>query len=209
VKTQEIGDVVSAVAEESARAVGLIERGSTTAERGVALSGEAGNALEAITTATRASGDRIHEIVGAVHQQATGAEEVASIMGRLNADLAGIRDASEQEAQKSESVRGISSAIQEIAQSVQRGAEEQVSNAGHIAGGIEAVSVSTNEINAALGAQSEACDQVASFLESMLGQNRETESSVGNLNRTMRELLAEATDLRAAVERFVLEEKTS
>ena len=61
-------------------------------------------------------------------------------------------------------------------------------------------------MKAALGAQSEACDQVASFLEHMLGQNRETESSVGHLDRTMRELLAEAADLRAAVERFALEE---
>jgi methyl-accepting chemotaxis protein len=208
-KTQEIGDVVSAVTAEAAQAVGLIERGTTSAERGVALSSEAGNALEAITTAIRASGDRIHEIVGAVHQQATGAAEVASLMERLNADLGGIRDASEKEAHQSESVRGISSAIQEIAQSVHRGAEEQVSNASHIAGGIEAVSASTNQINAALGAQSEACDQVASFLENMLGQNRETESSVGHLDTTMRELLAEAADLRTAVERFVLEKETS
>jgi methyl-accepting chemotaxis protein len=155
------------------------------------------------------SGDRIHEIVGAVHQQAMGAEEVASLMESLNADLAGIRDASEHEARQSESVQGISSAIQEIAQSVQRSTEEQVTNASHISGGIETVSASTSQINAALSAQSEACDQVASFLESMLGQNRETESSVGHLDRTMRELLAEAADLRAAVERFVLEDETS
>jgi methyl-accepting chemotaxis protein len=208
-KTQEIGDVVSAVTEEAARAVGLIERGTASAERGVALSSEAGNALEVISTAIRASGDRIHEIVGVVHQQAMGAEEVALLMERLNADLAGIRDASDEETRQSENVRGISSAIQEIARSVHRGAEEQVSNASHIAGGIETVSVSTNQINAALGAQSEACDQVASFLERMLGQNRETESSVGHLDRTMRELLAEAADLRTAVERFVLEEEAS
>jgi len=208
-KTQEIGDVVSAVTEEAARAVGLIERGTASAERGVALSSEAGNALEAISTAIRASGDRIHEIVGVVHQQAMGAEEVALLMERLNADLAGIRDASDEETRQSENVRGISSAIQEIARSVHRGAEEQVSNASHIAGDIETVSVSTNQIKAALGAQSEACDQVASFLERMLGQNRETESSVGHLDRTMRELLAEAADLRTAVERFVLEEEAS
>jgi methyl-accepting chemotaxis protein len=208
-KTQEIGDVVSSVTEEAAQAAGLIERGTASAEQGVALSSEAGNALEAIKTAIRTSGDRIHEIVGAVHQQAMGAEEVASLMEHLNSDLAGIRDASEHEARQSESVRGISSAIQEIAQSVQRGAEEQVTNASHIAGGIETVSASSVQINAALGAQSEACDQVASFLEHMLGQNRETERSVGHLDRTMRELLAEAADLRAAVEHFVLGEETS
>jgi methyl-accepting chemotaxis protein len=209
VKTGEIGDVVSAVAEEAARAADLIEQGTLSAERGVALSGEAGNALEAITAAIRSSGDRIHEIVEAVRQQATGAEEVASLMERLNAELAGIRDASEREARQSESVRAISSAIQEIAGSVQGGAREQVTNASHIAGSIETVSASTNQIQAALGAQSEACDQVAAFLERMLGQNRETESSVGHLNTTMRELLAEAADLRSAVERFVLEEETS
>ena len=209
VKTREIGDVVSAVAEEAARAAELIERGTASAERGVALSSEAGEALEAISGAIRSSGDRIHEIVEAVRQQATGAEEVASLMERLNAEFAGMRDASEREARQSESVRAISSTIQEIAGSVQGGAREQVTNASHIAGSIETVSASTNQIQAALGAQSEACDQVAAFLERMLGQNRETESSVGHLNTTMRELLAEAADLRAAVERFILEEETS
>jgi methyl-accepting chemotaxis protein len=208
-KTQEIGEVVSAVTEEAAQAVNLIERGTTSAERGVALSSEAGNALEAITTAIRASGERIHEIVAAVHQQALGAEEMASLMDHLNADLAGIRDASNEEARQSERVRGISSAIQEIAQSVHHGAEEQVSNASHIASGIETVSMSTSQINTALRAQSEACDQVVSFLEHMIGQNREAESSVGQLDQTMRDLLAEAEDLRAAVERFVLEGETS
>jgi methyl-accepting chemotaxis protein len=208
-KTQEIGEVVSAVTEEAAQAVDLIERGTTSAERGVTLSSEAGNALEAITTAIRASGERIHEIVGAVHEQALGAEEVASLMDRLNVDLGGIRDASDEEARESERVQGISSAIQEIAKSVHRGAEEQVSNASHIASGIDTVSASTSQINAALGAQSGACDQVVSFLEHMLGRNRETESSVEHLDRTMRELLAEAEDLRAAVERFVLEDESS
>jgi len=207
-KTQEIDGVVSSVTEEAERAASFIETGTSSVERGVDLSSEAGKALEAITTAIRESGDRIHEIVGVVHQQAKGAAEVASLMDQLNTDLGRIREASDEEARHGERVRGISGAIQEIAKSVHRSAEEQVNNASHLAGGIEVVSANTNQINEALGAQSRACDQVVSVLERMLGRNRDTESSVGNLDRTMHELQSEATDLRAAVERFVLE-KTS
>jgi hypothetical protein len=63
-----------------------------------------------------------------------------------------------------------------------------------------------HQINTALGAQSDACDQVVSVLESMLGRNRETEESGAKLDGTMRELVAEAVDLRAAVEHFTLDE---
>jgi methyl-accepting chemotaxis protein len=71
--------------------------------------------------------------------------------------------------------------------------------------GIETVGENTRQINAALGAQSNACDQVVTVLELMLGRNRDTEESGAKLNGAMRELVAEAIDLRAAVEHFTLE----
>ena len=88
-----------------------------------------------------------------------------------------------------------------------RSAEEQVKNATHLAGGIETVGENTRQINSALGSQSEACDQVVAVLELMLGRNRETEESGATLDGAMRELVAEAVDLRAAVEHFTLEDQ--
>jgi methyl-accepting chemotaxis protein len=208
-KTHEIDEVITSVGEEATRAVSCIERGTSSVERGVVLSREAGNALETITTATRESGGRIHEIVGAVQQQARGAAEVAALMDQLNSGLGRIREASDREAGQSERVRSIAAAIQEIATSVHGSAEEQVNNTSHLAGGIETVNANTHQIEKALGAQSQACDQVVSVLERMLGRNRDTEESVGNLDRTMRELLSEAVDLRVAVEHFVLEKTVS
>lgn len=205
-KTQEIDEVISAVADEANRAVSFIDRGTASVVKGVALSGEAGVALEAITESTHASGDRIHEIVKAVGEQARGAGEVSSLIEHLNEEFGQIRSASDEEAQQSERVRNLSEAIQEVAKSVVRSAEEQVKNATHLAGGIEKVGENTRQINAALGAQSNACDQVVTVLELMLGRNRETEESGAKLEGAMRELASEAVDLRAAVEHFALEE---
>jgi methyl-accepting chemotaxis protein len=204
-KAHEIDEVIASVGEEATRAVSCIERGTSSVERGVVLSREAGNALETITTATRGSGGRIHEIVGAVQQQARGAAEVAALVDQLNDGLGRIREASDREADQSERVRSIAAAIREIATSVHGGAEEQVNNANHLAGGIETVNANTHQIEKALGAQSQACDQVVSVLERMLGRNHDTEESAGSLDRTMRELLSEAVDLRVAVEHFTLE----
>ena len=130
-------------------------------------------------------------------------------MDQLNGGLGRIREASEREAGQSERVRSIAAAIQEITTSVHGSAEEQVDNTSHLAGGIETVNANTHQIEKALGAQSQACDQVVSVLERMLGRNRDTEESVGTLDRTMRELLSEAVDLRVAVEHFVLEKPVS
>ena len=205
-KTQEIDEVVSSVADEANSAVSFIDRGTASVVKGVELSGEAGVALEAITAATHESGDRIHEIVKAVREQAKGAGEVSSLIDHLNEEFGRIRSASDEEAQQSERVRDLSEAIQEVAKSVHRSAEEQVKNATHLAGGIETVGENTRQINTALGAQSDACDQVVAVLELMLGRNRETEESGAKLDGAMRELVAEAVDLRAAVEHFTLEE---
>ena len=205
-KTQEIDDVVSSVAAEANSAVSFIDRGTASVVKGVELSGEAGVALEAITAATHESGDRIHEIVKAVREQAKGAGEVASLIDHLNEEFGRIRSASDEEAQQSERVRDLSESIQEVAKSVHRSAEEQVKNATHLAGGIETVGENTRQINTALGAQSDACDQVVAVLELMLGRNRETEDSGAKFDDAMRELVAEAVDLRAAVEHFTLEE---
>jgi methyl-accepting chemotaxis protein len=205
-KTQEIDEVVSAVADGADRAVSFIDRGMASVVKGVELSGEAGVALEAITASTHESADRIHEIVGAVREQAKGASEVSALIDHLNEEFERIRSASEEEAQQSERVRDLSEAIQELAKSVHRSAEEQVKNATHLAGGIEAVGENTRQINTALGSQSEACDQVVAVLELMLGRNRETEESGAKLDGAMCELAAEAVDLRAAVEHFTLED---
>jgi methyl-accepting chemotaxis protein len=206
-KTQEIDEVVSSVADEADRAVSFIDRGTASVEKGVELSGEAGVALEAIASATHESGNRIHEIVGAVNAQAKGASEVSSLIDHLNEEFGRIRSASEEEAQQSERVRDLSESIQELAKSVHRSAEEQVRNATHLAGGIETVGENTRQINTALGSQSNACDQVVAVLELMLGRNRETEESGATLDGAMRELVAEAVDLRAAVEHFTLEDQ--
>jgi methyl-accepting chemotaxis protein len=205
-KTQEIDDVVSSVTEEAGRAVSFIDRGTQSVEKGVALSGHAGEALEAITASIQASGERIHQIVGAVREQAKGAGDVATLIDHLNEEFGRVRAASDEEAVQSERVRDLSVAIREISQSVHRSAEEQVKNATHLAGGIETVSENTRRIDSALGAQSRACDQVGAVLERMLGRNRDSEAGGSKLDGAMRELVSEAADLRAAVDRFEIEE---
>jgi methyl-accepting chemotaxis protein len=208
-RAREIGDIVTAVTEEAGQAVNLIENGFAAVDRGVALSGEAGVALDAVTVAIGESGDRIHEIVGAVHQQSRESAEVSSVMASLNSELARIRDSSEKQARESQRIAQTSTAIQEIARSVHSHAEDQAASTKHITSNVDEVSTSTAQINAALAAQSEACGQVVAFLEGMTSQTEAATDSASHLKQTMSSLSEQAASLRSMVARFTLSSEST
>jgi methyl-accepting chemotaxis protein len=83
--TKEIASVIGALQGETERAVRVIEQGSLSVEEGVALSAEAGSALEAITQAARDSGERSEQIVHAVRQQSWEASHMVDLMGQVSA----------------------------------------------------------------------------------------------------------------------------
>jgi methyl-accepting chemotaxis protein len=200
--TKEIATVIESLQQESSRAVGVIEQGSTAVENGVALSEEAGRSLVAINEAARESGERMREVGAAVSQQAAAAAQVAQLIEHVHQDLEKIRRATREQHQGSEIVQTNAGLSKEAAHAINRATHEQVGNAGHIARSFESVRRTADEVDRALKEQSTACRRIAEFLEEMKQDTQSNEGSAKLMGVATEALREQANLLRQKVQRF-------
>jgi methyl-accepting chemotaxis protein len=200
--TKEIGGLIRAVQDEVGNAVGAIEGGARSVDSGVALSAEAGVALENITTAARESGTRIEEIVHAVREQSRAAAHVVGLMERVRERAERIRQAGGEQARGNETVLRNASAMREVAHQVSGATQEQARGVNRMRETIESVRGAVEQINHSLQEQSNACQQIAALLEGVVSSTGRNEESAVRMREAMRGLLREAEGLRDGVRHF-------
>ncbi len=200
--TKEISGLISSVQGESHNAVGAIEEGARSVASGVQLSAEAGISLEEITRSSRESGTRIGEIVSAVREQTKAAGHVAELMERVRSGVDQIRAAGEEQDRGNEVVHRSSVTMREVAQQVRRTTEEQARGFGRIRESVEGVRLAVEHINSSLQEQSNACNQVAGFLDQVFERTRSNEEAGQRMGEAMRGLLSQAESLREDVAKF-------
>jgi len=200
--TKEIAGLIRAVQEESANAVGAIEDGSRSVQEGVDLSAGAGLSLEEITTAARASGDRIQEIVHAVREQSRAANHVSELMVRVSRGVGDIQTAGSEQQRGNELIRNGTGAMRDVSQQVHRTTEEQARGASRIRHSMESVRDAVDTIHVSLREQSGACREAVSHLESVYERTRSHEESGALLREATDGLRRQAEALREDVLRF-------
>jgi methyl-accepting chemotaxis protein len=200
--TKEIGSQIRAVQDESARAIGAIEKGSQSVAEGVDLTAEAGSSLEEITRASRESGERISGILTAVREQARAGSHVVELMERVRGGVEEIRSAASEQERGHEVVHRGSVAMRDVAGQVRATTEEQARGSSRIRESIEGVRDAVEQINAALQEQSNSCRSAAEFLDVMHTRTRSNEGSSARLDEVVRELAKQAESLREDVGRF-------
>lgn len=200
--TREIHALVRAVQEESANAIGAIERGSKSVASGVELAEEAGLALEEITAAARDSGRRMGEIVASTAAQTQAASDVLAQTERVRGGAERIRAASDEQDRGNEVMLRNSTGLREVAANVRHAIDAQGAGAARIGSGIAVVRESMESINRALSEQSEACRQAAALLASNRAHSQTSEESVQRMSAAIGQLLRQAELLREDVRRF-------
>jgi methyl-accepting chemotaxis protein len=200
--TKEIGGLIGAVQEEASKATGAIEKGTSSVASGVERSAEAGMALEAITRASRESGQRMSGIVVAVQAQAKGAGHVVELMEKVRSGVEQIRRASVEQDSGHVVVSQSSVMMREVAQQVRGTTEEQARGSSRIRESIEGVREAVEQINAALQEQSQACASALSVLESVQTRTRSNEDATRTLDDVTRAMSLHAESLKREVERF-------
>jgi methyl-accepting chemotaxis protein len=200
--TKEIGGLIGAVQEEASKATGAIEKGTSSVASGVERSAEAGMALEAITRASRESGQRMSGIVVAVQAQAKGAGHVVELMEKVRSGVEQIRRASVEQDSGHVVVSQSSVMMRVVAQQVRGTTEEQARGSSRIRESIEGVREAVEQINAALQEQSQACASALSVLESVQTRTRSNEDATRTLDDVTRAMSLHAESLKREVERF-------
>jgi methyl-accepting chemotaxis protein len=202
--TKEIAELIRAVQEEGANAIGAIESGTESVASGVDLSAEAGISLEEITRASRDSGDRIQGILKAVRAQARAASHVVELMEKVRAGVEEIRNAATEQERGNTIVYRSTTAMRDVAQQVRTTTEEQSRGSGRIREGVEGQRGAVEQINEALQEQAAACRSAVEFIEEIFAQTRANEESARRMDQASKGLLKQSAKLREDVHRFRL-----
>jgi methyl-accepting chemotaxis protein len=202
--TKEIGGLIRAVQEESANAIGAVEKGARSVASGVDLAAEAGVSLEEITQASRESGQRIAAIVQAVREQARAASQVVELMERVREGVEEIGAAAAEQERGNQVVHRNVLAMREVAQQVRATTEEQARGSGRIRESVEGVRSAVEQIGEALVEQGTGCRSAVEALAEVQRRTRSNEESVQRLDEVVKGLVAEAESLRRDVRRFRL-----
>lgn len=200
--TKEIGSLIRAVQDEGDNAIGAIELGTQSVASGVDLSAEAGVSLEEITRASRESGSRIQEIVGAMRGQAAAAAHVVELMERVGGSVEQIRSAASEQEAGNQVVYRSATTMREVAHQVRGTTEEQARGSGRIRESIEEVRDAVEQINNALQEQSAACRTAVEFLEEVYARTRSNTDSASRMDNATKGLLRQSTALRTDLQRF-------
>jgi methyl-accepting chemotaxis protein len=204
--TKEIGSLIRAVQVESENAVGAITQGARSVATGVERSHQAGSALEAITTASRESGQRIHEIVRSVKEQSKAASHVVEMMDRVNGGAEAIHRATGEQDRGNEVVFRSTVGMREVAQQLRATTEEQARGGARIRSSIDGVRDAAEAIDRALQGQTAACREVVSFLEQVSAGSAANDASSDRLSEATAALVGQAEALRQGVRQFVVED---
>lgn len=202
--TKEIDGQIRSVQNESANAVGAIERGAESVQSGVDLSAEAGVALEQITEAARDAGDRITEIVTAVQEQAKASAHVVELMDRVGAGVDQIRAAGSEQERSNQVVLESCTTMRDVAEQVRFTTAEQSRGSRRIGEAVESVREAVEKINRSLQEQSRACGEAAEFLGDVNDNTATNQQSTERMREAMQGLVRQAETLRESVQRFRL-----
>jgi methyl-accepting chemotaxis protein len=200
--TKEIGSLIRDVQSESTRAVSTIEAGARNVREGVQLAAEAGVSLEDITTAARASGERIEEIVAAVREQSGAAGHVSQLMETVSLGVEQIRKAGIEQERGTDAVSQSSKVMRDVAQQVLGTTEEQARGAARIRESVENVQEAVERIHASLGQQADACDGALAMHGEIQERTRTNDEAARRMSEATQRLKAQAEGLRQDVRRF-------
>ena len=202
--TKEIATLIRAVQEEGENAIGAIETGTESVASGVDLSAEAGVSLEAITRASRDSGERIQGILKAVRAQARAASHVVELVEKVRGGVEEIRNAATEQEHGNTVVYRSTTAMRDVAKQVRGTTEEQSRGSRRIRESVEGQREAVEQINHALQEQAAACRSAVEFIEEIFAQTRANEESARRMDQASKRMLKQSAGLREDVHRFRL-----
>ncbi|NMB74923.1 MAG: hypothetical protein GYA21_07305 [Myxococcales bacterium] len=186
--TKEIAGLIKSVQAESRRAVEAMERGTGSVKRGVALANAAGEALQEILDAVRASSEMTGAIAKGTAEHAAISRNVTQALTSLVAQMREMRRAMEEEGRQTARLARISEQLQEGARFVFRSANEQVQAVGSVSSNMERISESITFIGKALGEQAQGVGHVARVAEEIRDRLQQDRADLSDLGETFSRL---------------------
>ncbi|HJQ37510.1 MAG TPA: HAMP domain-containing methyl-accepting chemotaxis protein [Thermoanaerobaculia bacterium] len=162
--TRDIANLIRAVQDEVENALKVTSSGSTLVENGVALSHEAGKALNNILDSAAKASSMGREIAGATREQATGSETITRAVERLQEMVKQINAATRQQAQGSDHILKAVESMREVTKYVRQAMVEQKSGSSMISAAAERMIEMIHEIFQVAASQSTESEKIVATM---------------------------------------------
>jgi methyl-accepting chemotaxis protein len=201
----EIADLIRAVQEDTAAAVGAVQEGSSRVERGVQRSNVAGDVLNKILGATLTSTERVRQIVGATQRQSENLARVDHAIQEVRGMVSQIKDSTHhQHAATSEIAKAVQS-IRDLCLAVRQSTEEQRRGSHLITSSSSDLTAMVTEIAKALSSQTQGSETIQHALAVFNGVAEETSRGVEAINSSVTALSERAKQLEDSIGRFKIQ----
>ena len=181
--TRDIANLIRSVQQEVENALQATSAGSSLVENGVALSHEAGKALNNILESAAKSSSMGKEIAAATREQATGSETVTRAVDRLQSMVGQINSATGQQAQGSEHILRAVESMREVTKYVRQAMVEQKSGSSMISAAAERMIEMIHEIFQVAANQSAESEKIVLTMQqvrAIADGNRSTATDMSN-----------------------------
>lgn len=163
--TQEITKVISAVQNETARAVEAIHIAEKSIADGKDLSEKSGEALKKIYEGVQKATDQMREIALTTLEQSKGSQMIREAMEQVSEMVGQIAKATQEQSQGSELIMSSAEHMKQLTEQVRNSTLEQSKVANFIAQSTENITSMISTISRASGEQSRGSDQIAHAVE--------------------------------------------
>jgi methyl-accepting chemotaxis protein len=180
--TRDIANLIRGVQEEVENALRVTAAGSSLVENGVALSHEAGKALNNILDSASKASNMGKEIAGATREQAAGSENVTRAVDRLQSMVGQINSATRQQAQGSNHIMKAVESMREVTKYVRQAMVEQKSGSTMISAAAERMIEMIHEIFQVAAGQSTESEKIVATMQQVRAIADGNRSTVGDMS---------------------------
>jgi methyl-accepting chemotaxis protein len=180
--TRDIANLIRGVQEEVENALRVTSAGSSLVENGVALSHEAGKALNNILESASKASNMGKEIAGATREQAAGSENVTRAVDRLQSMVGQINSATRQQAQGSDHIMKAVESMREVTKYVRQAMVEQKSGSSMISAAAERMIEMIHEIFQVAASQSSESEKIVATMQQVRAIADGNRSTAGDMS---------------------------
>jgi len=200
--TRDIANLIRGVQEEVENALRVTSAGSSLVENGVALSHEAGKALNVILDSASKASNMGKEIASATREQAAGSENVTRAVDRLQTMVGQINAATRQQAAGSDHIMKAVEQMREVTKYVRQAMVEQKSGSSMISAAAERMIEMIHEIFQVAAGQSSESEKIVATMQQVRAIADGNRSTAGDMSEAITLLNDAIRSLEGEVKKF-------
>jgi methyl-accepting chemotaxis protein len=200
--TQEIGNLIASVQEESREAVGVMQEEVAMVADGVRLAGDAGDALRKIVERAGRSREMSRSISRAAGEQTQGIRQVSEAVDKINQMTHQIAKAANEQRVGSEQIARAAEKMRELTRFAKNSTGEQAKGGKEISVAVENITGKIGMVNRTSEEMQTGSDLIVHAIERIKVIAKSNADLAAGLNVSMQVMAGQSESLKKEIEKF-------